>query len=175
MRNTLIALGIILIIIGGIYGYNHYSIDQLVQHELNSDERNSGIVFDAHYENYVQIDLLVLDLKKISGGKSNADIFRALWQSAYALKDDHFKTVKLEYQGDAKFIIPGDFFKSLGNEYNNENPIYVIRTFPENVLNLEGQHAYEAVYGGVLGVMEAEMDNFNDFAKKWYLNSYQAQ
>lgn len=175
MKKVLFAAVIILLIGGLVYGYNYYTVNRPVQQELNSDERDSGIAFDAHYQNYVQLDVLVLNLKEISGEKTKVDVFRALWQSAFALKNREFKEVRLDYQGDARFILPGDYFNKLGNEYDNENPIYVIRTFPENVLNLDGQHAYQETTGGILGVMATEMDYFSDFSEKWYLKSFEAK
>ena len=173
MKKILISLIALAVLIVGIYLYNYYRINYPVQTELNNDPRNSGINITTHYENYIEPNTLILDLKEFSGDKSKMDIFRTLLQTAYALKDDDFKSVNLQYQGKDKFIIPGSYFKELGKGYNDENQMYTIRTFPENILDLNGNKAYESVEGGFLGVLNAQMDNFNDFSKKWYASSYE--
>lgn len=175
MKKALIGLIILVTLIIGTYLYNYYTINYPVQTELNNDPRNSGINISTHYENYIDPNTLILDLKEFSGNKSQIDIFRALLQTAYALKADKFKSVKLQFQGEDKFIIPGSYFNEIGKGYADENPIYTIRTFPENILDLNGNKAYEPVEGGFLGVLNVQMDNFNDFTKKWYLSSYEKQ
>lgn len=44
-----------------------------------------------------------------------------------------------------------------------------MRTFPEHVLDMQGQPVYSEWTGGLLGVLNKQMEDFNDFNKKWYL------
>lgn len=48
--------------------------------------------------------------------------------------------------------------------------MYTLRTFPENVMNLDETKAFGSVTGGLFGVLKAQMDQFSDFTKSWYLN-----
>jgi len=57
----------------------------------------------------------------------------------------------------------------LGKEYSWQNPVYTIRTFPENLINLDGSMAYPEWTGGWLRVTGKQMEDFNNFHKKWYL------
>lgn len=45
--------------------------------------------------------------------------------------------------------------------------IYLIRTFPENVKNLDGSPAFSTWEGGLLGVTNRQMEDFNAFMRQW--------
>ena len=47
--------------------------------------------------------------------------------------------------------------------------MYTIRTFPENVFNLDNTTAYSQWTGGILGVLEKQMEDFTDLNNKWYV------
>lgn len=78
--------------------------------------------------------------------------------------------VYLCYKGTPKFTISGSYFSRLGNEYSFQNPVYTMRTFPENLLTKDGLRAYPEWEGGIFGVLERQMQDFNDFHDKWYLD-----
>ena len=61
-------------------------------------------------------------------------------------------------KGEIKFKLKGDYFKQLGEEYSYQNPIYTTRTFPENILNLDGTNAYSRWTGGIIGVTEKQIE-----------------
>lgn len=157
------------IITGGIFALNHFTLEKPVTKTISSDVRNAGIQFTLHYKNYVNTDILVFNLKNISKDKAVADVFRVLLQTASALSETEFKTVELAFRGKTKFKIRGEYFHKIGIEYETQNPIYTMRTFPENVLNEEGEEAYSSWSGGLFGVLEKQMEDFNDFNEKWYL------
>ncbi|MBU0899170.1 MAG: hypothetical protein KKB03_04225 [Nanoarchaeota archaeon] len=68
------------------------------------------------------------------------------------------------------FKITGDYFCTLGKEYSWQNPVYTMRTFPENLMNPDGSRAYPEWTGGFIGVMGKQVEDFNDFHKKWWLD-----
>ncbi len=74
-----------------------------------------------------------------------------------------------ENRGKTKFKIDGDYFQTLGEEYSWQNPIYIVRTFSKNLKNPDGTRTYPKWTGGWLGVTKEQMEDFNDFHKKWYL------
>jgi hypothetical protein len=101
-KKSFVGLIILVVLMAGTYLYN-YIIDYPVQKELNSDQRNSGININVHYENYVNRNTLIFNLKELPGDKSKIDVFRVLLQSAEALKENKFEFVKLAYRGTNKF------------------------------------------------------------------------
>ena len=91
-------------------------------------------------------------------------------QFAEKIKNKQFNKVYLSHKGEDKFYFKGDYYQNLGKEYELQNPVYTLRTMPENVYLLNGEHAYGVWDGGWLGVMNKQMEDLNTFAKDWYLN-----
>jgi hypothetical protein len=136
---------------------------------IKNDTRNKGIEVSVHFENYVNPSILKYDLKSISGTNSMTDIFRVVLQFAQKVKSKKFDMVGLSFRGKMKFKIHGDYFLKLGEEYSYQNPVYTIRTFPENLMNPDGSRAYPEWSGGLFGVLAKQMEDFNDFHRRWYL------
>lgn len=160
---------IVSVVISGVYLLSYLTLQQPVMKILDSDNRNSGIEIDLHYKSYVNPKTLVFNLKNVSNDKAAADVFRVLLQTSSALKDIDFETIELAFKGTSKFKLEGSYFKELGNEYEIQNPVYTMRTFPENVLDMKGQTVYSKWTGGLLGVFNKQMEDFNDFNKKWFI------
>ena len=136
---------------------------------LESDPRNSGIDIRAHYGNYVFPATLVLDLVAVGGESAPADVFRVLLQYASRLQEDEFEAVHLSFQGETKFLLKGAYFRELGLEYGTQNPVYTMRTFPENVYTENWEQAFPTWSGGLLGVMGKQMEDFSEFHRQWYI------
>jgi hypothetical protein len=136
---------------------------------IKDDPRNDGVEVSVHFGNYVNPSVLVYDLKSISGTNSMADVFRVFLQFAEKVQSKKFDVVELSFRGKTKFKINGAFFQTLGKEYLWQNPVYTMRTFPENLMNPDGSRAYSEWTGGWLGVVVKQTEDFNDFHKKWYL------
>ena len=170
MKKVIKPILIIIFILIAVYSYNYLTLQMPSNNITNSDSRNNGISFDVHYEYYVNTFTLVFNLKNIPLDKAPADIFRTFLQTSSALKNKNFKEIKLAYKGKIKFIIKGNYFSTLGNEFGTQNPIYTIRTFPQNLYNKNGTSAYSEWTGGMLGILGKQMDDFNDFIKEWCLN-----
>jgi len=137
---------------------------------LKADSRNSGIHMTAHYGNYTVPSVLVLDLRKVSGKNSTADVFRVFLQYAEAIQKKEFETVNLNCKGKIKFVLKGDYFRELGREYDFQNPVYTARTFPENVYTPDGKKAFPSWTGGLIGVTGKQMEDFAEFHQQWYIN-----
>lgn len=102
------------------------------------------------------------------GDASTADLTRALFQSAEALKDREFGKVTLSRGGKAVFVMDGDAFADLGEEYaGGQNPMYLIRTLPEKLALPDGRTAFGTWQGGWLGVLGKQMDDVNSFGQAW--------
>ena len=137
---------------------------------LARDSRNAGIRVAVNRK----ADSLTYDLRAINAQNSMTDAFRVLLQFAQAEKSVTFTSVTLMFQGKPKFILPGSYFNKLGNEFSWQNPVYTMRTFPPNVLNLDGSSAFPE-WTGRLGVAAKQMEQFTSFSRRWYLNDVLAQ
>lgn len=162
----LMILLIPVILIGARYAYNYFTLQVPMNNVISNDSRNSGIELAVSYDSYINFKTIVFDLEEFKG-KAPVDLFRAFLQYADAMQKQKFDYVILSYRGNRKFKIPGNYFKQLGSEYSTQNPVYTMRTFPENLLHLDGTKAYGQWTGGVLGVLKQQMEDFNDFIRKW--------
>lgn len=155
-----------LLVIVVIYGYNYITLQEPLNTVIENDSRNKGIKVSVTYDSYINISSIEYSLEEFSG-LAPVDIFRVFLQYAEALKSRNFDYVILSLNGKPKFKIEGSYFKQLGSEYSSQNPAYTIRTFPENLYKMDGSKAYGQWTGGLLGVLKQQMEDFNDFIKKW--------
>jgi hypothetical protein len=154
--------------VAAVFFLNH-AVNAPLQKVIDDDPRNEGVMANAHYDGF-EFSTLVFDLKDISGTNSRADLFRVFLHYAHAMKDKDFESVELAFRGTTKFVVSGPYFKTLGKEFDSQNPLYTIRTFPENLQTPEGERAFPVWEGGMLGVLQAQMNDFNEFHDQWYLN-----
>jgi hypothetical protein len=161
--------GVFAAVLATIFGMNYMTLQNPMSEVLDVDPRNKGIIVSVHFGKYINPSELVIDLKDVSGSNSPADVSRVLLQYADALKIKEFEKVILAYRGTEKFQLKGSYFRTLGEEYGTQNPVYIMRTFPENVYGLDGTAAFETWTGGLLGVVGKQMEDFNEFHKRWYL------
>lgn len=143
-------------------------VAQPMEDVIKSEDRNTGVGMTAYYGDSKAV--LVLDMKSIDGSKSSADVFRVLLQYAAKVKDKTFERVELATNEKTKFYLKGDYFNTLGVEYGTQNPVYTMRTFPQNVLNPDGSPAFSTWTGGILGVTNKQMEDFNKFHMQWYIS-----
>jgi len=162
-------------ILGGMYAFNFLTLNLPALNQTKLDNRNDGISYNIHYQNVFNLRTIVFDLKEIPSEKSPSDVFRVFLQAASGLKDKLFDFVEISYKGNTKFIISGEYYSKLGNEYTEQNPLYTMRTFTENLYDLNHQQAYDGWSGGILGVLGKQMEDFSDFNHKWYIDEYKNQ
>ncbi len=138
---------------------------------IKDDPRNDGIEVSAHFKNYTNSSVIIYNLKSVSSEKSMADVFRVFLQFAENLYSNSIDTdvVELQFKGKTKFKITGKYFQTLGKEYSWQNPVYTMRTFPENLMNPDGSDAYPEWTGGLIGVTGKQIEDFNDFHETWWV------
>jgi len=168
-KTIIIICAFIIVAAIGIFSFNYFQLQSRMNDVLKSDPRNNGVEVSVHFGNYVNPSILVYDLKSISNTNSMADVFRVFLQFSEKVQSKKFDVVELSFRGKTKFKIEGNYFQIVGKEYSWQNPVYTMRNFPENLLNLDGSRAYPEWTGGWLGVLGKQMEDFNDFHKKWYL------
>lgn len=154
----------------GIIGLNYLYVGKYVDDIINEDSRNTGIDISVHLENYINPSVIIFDIRKVSYENSSTDVFRVFLDYSSRMQDKTFKTVNLAYRGKVKFYINGYYFKELGRNFGSENPVYTLRTFPENLYRPNGLKAFETWEGGIIGVFSQQMDDFNSFHKEWYIS-----
>ena len=168
-RRTTYLLSLPLAALALIALWNYLTVQRHLSQVIESDPRNSGIEVFAHYQWFVNPQTLVFDLRDVSGDNSPMDVSRTLLQFAEKLKDNNYQSVVLSYKGTPRFALQGAYFQKLGAEYEFQNPVYTLRTLPENVYTLDGAPAFGAWTGGWLGVVGKQMEDLNEFHKRWYL------
>jgi hypothetical protein len=170
MRRGLAIVGLlVLVVAGGIFVGNYAMVGYPLARANQGDTRNAGISVGAHFGYYVNPSVVVFDLEGVSSSNSPMDVFRVFLQFAAAFKDRRFSRVELSHRGTTKFIIAGEYFAQLGAEYGAQNSIYTIRTFPEHLYRPDGIAAYGTWSGGILGVLNKQTEDFNDFHRKSYI------
>ena len=153
-----------------IASWNYVVVQRPASQLISGDSRNSGIAVIAHFQWFVNPRVIVFDLRKISGEKSQLDISRILLQIADKLKDKKFHKIILAHKGKEKFFLKGDYFNKIGTEYIFQNSFYTLRKLPENVCLLDGSPAFSTWSGGLLGVVGKQMDDLNEFHERWYIS-----
>jgi hypothetical protein len=173
-RWLIIATVLTLAVVVLIWSLNEFAVNRPLQRVLSEDRRNHTIRASAHWRGWINPDELVFDITGLSGDASRADVLRVFLQYADAMKNQKFSRIYLAARGRLKFTIDGPYFQELGAEYNSQNPMYTIRTFPTRVTTIDGIHPFSEYEGGLLGVLDAEMQQFTRFSDEWYLNDFQS-
>lgn len=113
--------------------------------------------------------VLVIDLRRVDADAATVDVLRALFQSAQSHKVSRFDQVLLAHRGMPKFALDGAYYTQLGQEFGEQNPVYTIRTLPQNVRKLDGTPAYETWSGGMPGILNRQMEDVNQFPRDWFI------
>lgn len=160
--------GAILLVIVAVFFANYFRLGMYADQVISADSRNAGIEISLHYANYIEPNDIVLDIRSVGATNSKMDVTRVLLQIAAKVSGRHFDQVYLASKGKSKFMLSGDYFQKIGEEYPYQNVMYTIRTMPENVFELDGTHAYGTWTGGILGVLAQQMKDFGDFEDRWF-------
>lgn len=170
MKKGVWLLGLIAAAGLAIAAISHVQCQQPLREVSAADPRNAGISAWAHLKYGVLPGTLVFDLRGISPTNSMADVFRLLLQYAQTMQFSRFERVELAYRGQTRFVLEGDYFAQLGAEFGEQNPVYTMRTFTEHVYAPGGEAAFGTWTGGLLGVLGKQLEDFNEFHRRWYLN-----
>jgi len=174
-RKVTVLSAAVLLLIGAAVAVNWLGLQRSANQALKRDPRNEGITIWVYYQYGVNPQQVVFDLRDVSGSKSRADVFRALLQFAESKKKRRYRSVILSYRGRPKFVIPGDYFRTLGQEYDFQNPVYTMRTFPSQITGVDGRPVFPPREGGLLYVLKAEIEDFNELHDRWYMRDMLAR
>ena len=168
MRKAALA---VLVVVTLVLGGNYLSATRHA-FAVTGQTANNGISVWAYHAYLMNPNVLVIDVRDVDGNKSIADVMRVFFQIAEQFKDRQFSEIQLASRGTTKFLIRPQHFQTIGRTFATENPMYLLRTLPENIRRPDGRPAFETWTGGVLGVLGAQMDDLTRFARKWFLNDY---
>jgi hypothetical protein len=154
----------------GVVGWNYFGVMHPIAARLAQDSRNEKVTLWGYHRFGLEPGTLVIDLRGMTDEAAMADVLRALLQSAEAQKTHRYGKVLLAFRGTPKFQLEGAYFQRLGEEFDTQNPVYTMRTMPENVFKMDGAPAYGTWTGGMLGVLGKQMEDFNKFSRDWYLD-----
>src|SRR5450830_1712356 len=107
VRIAAVAVGIA---VWGVAAVNYLNLQEPAASVLKEDPRNEGIQVFAHYKYFVNPDVLVYDLRRVSSTSSPMDVARVLLQFAAKQKDRSFEFVELSHKGSEKFKMKGEYF-----------------------------------------------------------------
>lgn len=159
------AIAIVIAIASGLYWHKH-SVNGPVRAAL-AEESNAKV--EVYRRTAIGGSDIVFNVVSVTGEVSMADMMRMMLKSAEALKDRDFGRVYLASRGSEKFYLDGAYFKQLGEESLTQNPIYTVRTMPENVYSLDGAKAFGEWTGGLFAVVGKQMEEVAEFHRKWWL------
>jgi hypothetical protein len=166
-RAPLLWFGGVLALFLLLQGHAYFTLKAPLAKALRSDARNEGIVVSAYYRYHVPAGSIVFDVESIGPETRPIDMMRVLLQFAETQQASRYEWVVLASRGQEKFKMKGTYFQRLGREYGSENPMYTMRTLPENLQRLDGRRAFPVWEGGALGVMAEQMKNFSEFTVEW--------
>lgn len=138
---------------------------------IDRDGRNENVDFNLTSKD----TSLAFCINNLADEGSPLDVLRILLHTAELLNAQSYHEVELCFREEPRFLISGAYFKKLGEEFEDQNPMYTMRTFPENVKLLDGQQAYGSRQGGLLYQMQAQMDDFQNMNNRWFLEDLLAE
>lgn len=153
---------------------NYFMLMGPLQDVIKRDQRNAGISAVAHYRYYVDPSVVIFDLREVADQKAPVDVMRVFFQFADVLQKRQYDRVVLAFRGTGKFQMEGDYFKKLGTEFQTQNPVYTMRTLPQNLYRMDGSPAFQTWTGGMLGVLSKQMEDFVQFHLQWYAGDLEA-
>jgi hypothetical protein len=174
---TLLVLVFLMFIgtVGGIWLYNETILEKPLEALSVKDPRNSVVIAHAHFDGWINPQVVVFDITNVSDNATRLDVFRVLLAYSEALKEQRFDSVILSARGRKKFVIEGAYFQQIGQEYSRQNPMYTIRTFPLHLTAMDGSKPFSEYSGGIFAVLGKEMEQFKEFHDKWYLEDFAAE
>jgi hypothetical protein len=169
LRRFGVTVAALVAVVIAIWGANDWFVGRPVRTVLTRDSRNAGFSMRARWQYYVAPSTLVLDLTR-ADAVSAADLLRGTFWAAETLyhAGRHFDRVVLARRGTAVFLMNGEDFEALGTRVAvGENPVYLMRTFPERLRRPDGSAAFGTWTGGWLGVLGKQMEDVNEAAREW--------
>lgn len=161
------SLGLLIFLVALLQGYSYFTLKAPLAKVLRSDSRNRGIEASAYFQYAIPAGSIVLDIDSIRSDLRPVDMLRVVLQFAETQQQTSCEWVILASRGKERFKMRGSYFRKLGADYDFQNPLYTMRTMPENLYRMDGRKAFPEWEGGALAVMGEQMKNFSEFIGEW--------
>jgi hypothetical protein len=165
-RTFTLALLLLCLAVTAVWGWNYSALARPLGRVLANDSRNDGIQASAHFASYLNPKTLIFDLRSVEAGKAPADVFRVLLQFAgRSAASIHAGCPRAQWH--AKVPTRRCVRAAVGRRVLTQNPGYTMRTFPEHLKRPDGSPAFEQWTGGILGVLNEQLEDFAEYHKQW--------
>jgi hypothetical protein len=151
------------------FAWDYLTIGRPIYAALSQDPRNEGFKISVHRQYRVIPRSLVIDLRSVESA-SPVDLIRSVFVSADVLqkRGSEFERVYLARRGKIVFMMEGAAFDEIGAEYGaGQNPVYLVRTFPEKLHHPDGNAAFGQWTGGIFGVLGKQMEDVTTAIEQW--------
>jgi hypothetical protein len=135
---------------------------------VSSDPCSLSISMIAYYG--TSRDTLYVSIDSVGGDASMASVMRIFLRFSEVMKDSTYESVVMAYRGESRFVMQGNYFAQLGEEYEWQNPIYTVRTFAYNLTRPDGTQAFEVPVGPMFSVLSDELDDHQAMHREWYVD-----
>jgi hypothetical protein len=151
VRRTILSLALLA---GLVWGANQLLVARPVASALASDPRTAPIGLVGHFDKYLNLTVLVLDLRSPAVTDTN-DLFRGVLVVAKGLASlSILNQVVLARSGTPVYVLGGDDFRRLGRDFTIvRNPVVVLRELSD-ALRLPGGQ-------------KPPLADFGDHARRW--------
>lgn len=127
-----------------------------------------GVELSAHYDGLLSKDVVVLDLRGVSGdGVRRIDLVHLLLQFGHRLEKGFVRDVVLARNGRPIFRIGSAELRELTDEYTFGNPLWSINNLPSRVRRPDGSRPFPRPEGGWLYVLKEQTEDVNRFIADW--------
>lgn len=168
MRRLFQALAAAATVVVLILGWNYLTVGSYARTVTAKPGNNVASVW-TYYAWGVMPGTLVVDVRSVSDQARPIDMLRLLFEIAEQAKERQFTEVRLAYQGETKFLLDADRFRTIGRERSFQNPIYVMHNLPAALRTPDGSRAFGVWTGGWLGVATRQMEDLNKFMDAWFI------
>lgn len=167
MKALTISVGTLLALLVALGGWNYFGVYGPVSQALAKDPRNAEQSVAVYRQYGVSPSTIVFDVRDVGEKMAMTDVLRAFFQSASVLAEKEFEAVVLARRGEARFMLQGHHFQKIGQSFESGNPVYMVRTLPERIQELDGTPAFQTWSGGMLGVLSNQLEDVSALRDRW--------
>lgn len=156
-----------LVAVAAIVGTSAVRVNPAVAKGMGSKD---DVTAYGYYHMGVVPDTIVYDLWDVRDTASIAGVIGNFFRFAEEMSDREFSQVRMAFKGETVFVLDGEDFRKIGREHAFQNPVYLVRTFPEKLMTPDGDRAFSEWTGGLIGVLNAQMDDVNEMGRQWFVS-----
>ncbi len=110
---------------------------------------------------------IVFDVRSLKDDSRLIDPLHLLMQFGYTIKDTSIDHLSIAAGGEEVYRLEKSDLDELARQYELEARIWAFDHWPERLRKPDGERAFESWSGGVLGVMQGQMEDLKEALKTW--------